>query len=253
MENDLVFKGENGKALTTSLKVAQTFGKKHRRVMQDIRELNCSDKFRLHNFVQSSYKNEQNKEQPMFTMTKDGFTLLAMGYTGKKAMEFKEKYIAAFNEMEQIIIELKENNNPKVPQTFSEALRLAADQQERIEQQKRLIEEQAPKVAFTNAIEASKSSCLIGELAKIITQNGYKIGQNRLFEWMRNHGYLGTKGEYYNIPSQMYIEQGLFDLKKGIRSGNDGVMHTTMTTKVTGKGQRYFINKFLGGKQVCLD
>lgn len=107
--------------------------------------------------------------------------------------------------------------------------------------------EQAPKVAFANAIEASKSSCLIGELAKIITQNGYTIGQNRLFEWLRNNGYLGTKGEYYNIPNQIYIEQGLFDLKKGIRSGNDGVMHTTMTTKVTGKGQRYFINKFLGG------
>lgn len=131
---------------------------------------------------------------------------------------------------------------------MSEALRLAADQQEEIEQQKLLINEQAPKVAFANAIEASKSSCLVGELAKILTQNGYTIGQNRLFEWLRNNGYLGTKGEYYNIPNQTYIEQGLFDLKKGIRSGNDGVMHTTMTTKVTGKGQRYFINKFLGGR-----
>ena len=108
--------------------------------------------------------------------------------------------------------------------------------------------EQAPKVAFANAIEASKSSCLIGELAKIITQNGYEIGQNRLFKWLRNNGYLGKKGEYYNIPKQLYIEQGLFEIKKGVRSGNEGVMHTTITTKVTGKGCSYFINKFLGGR-----
>lgn len=135
--------------------------------------------------------------------------------------------------------------NVALPKTFAEALRLAADQQEQLEQQKALIEEQAPKVAFANAIEASKSSCLIGELAKIITQNGYTIGQNRLFEWLRNNDYLGTKGEYYNVPKQQYIEQGLFDLKKGVRSGHDGVLHTTITTKVTGKGCRYFINKFL--------
>lgn len=107
-------------------------------------------------------------------------------------------------------------------------------------------EQDKPKIAFANAIEASKSSCLIGELAKILTQNGYTIGQNRLFEWMRNNGYLGTKGERYNIPNQQYVEQGLFELKKGVRSGNDGVMHTTITTKITAKGQIYFINKFIG-------
>lgn len=103
----------------------------------------------------------------------------------------------------------------------------------------------APKVLFADAVAGSQSSCLIGELAKIITQNGYKIGQNRLFEWLRENGYLGTKGEYYNVPNQRYQEMGLFTVKKGVRSGNDGVMHTTLTTKVTGKGQQYFINKFL--------
>lgn len=135
--------------------------------------------------------------------------------------------------------------NTGIPNSFAEALRLAADQQEKIDEQNRLLAEQAPKVAFANAIEASKSSCLIGELAKIITQNGYEIGQNRLFGWIRSHGYLGTKGERYNIPNQQYVEQGLFEMKKGVRSGNDGVLHTTITTKVTGKGQSYFINKFI--------
>ena len=104
--------------------------------------------------------------------------------------------------------------------------------------------EQKPKVVFADAIVGSKSSCLIGELAKIITQNGYEIGQNRLFAWMRENHYLGTIGEYYNIPCQKYLEQGLFELKKNVHSQN-GQMVTTITPKVTGKGQQYFINKFL--------
>lgn len=104
--------------------------------------------------------------------------------------------------------------------------------------------EQAPKVVFADAIVGSQSSCLIGELAKIITQNGYKIGQNNLFEWMRKNHYLGKHGEYYNIPNQRYIEQGLFELKKSTHSEN-GVMKTTVTPKVTGKGQQYFVNLFL--------
>lgn len=143
-------------------------------------------------------------------------------------------------------------DNPDLVIELAVKLKTERAEKARLEQERKMLnnklEQQAPKVAFANAIEASKSSCLVGELAKIITQNGYTIGQNRLFEWLRNNGYLGTKGEYYNIPNQTYIEQGLFDLKKGVRSGNDGVMHTTMTTKVTGKGQRYFINKFLGGR-----
>lgn len=143
-------------------------------------------------------------------------------------------------------------DNPDLVIELAVKLKTERAEKARLEQERKMLnnklEQQAPKVAFANAIEASKSSCLIGELAKIITQNGYTIGQNRLFEWLRNNGYLGTKGEYYNIPNQIYIEQGLFDLKKGVRSGNDGVMHTTITTKVTGKGCRYFINKFLGGR-----
>lgn len=101
-----------------------------------------------------------------------------------------------------------------------------------------------PKVVFADAIVGSKSSCLIAELAKMITQNGYEIGQNRLFQWMRDNHYLGTTGEYYNIPCQRYLEQGLFELKKHVHS-EDGKMVTTVTPKVTGKGQQYFINKFL--------
>lgn len=107
------------------------------------------------------------------------------------------------------------------------------------------IKEDAPKVLFADAVVGSKSTCLIGELAKIISQNGYPIGQNRLFEWLRDNGYLGKHGERRNIPNRQYVEMGLFEIKKGVRSGNDGVLYETKTPKITVKGQQYFINKFL--------
>lgn len=103
----------------------------------------------------------------------------------------------------------------------------------------------APKVLFADAVAGASNSCLIGELAKILTQNGYKIGQNRLFEKLRNEGYLGVKGEYYNMPNQRYQEMGLFDVKKRTINNPDGSIIVKTTTKVTGKGQQYFINKFL--------
>lgn len=117
------------------------------------------------------------------------------------------------------------------------------------ERQKRIEAEQSvkaaqPAITFTNAVSGSVSSCLIGELAKLINQNGTPMGEKRLFQWMRDNGYLGTKGERYNIPNQKYVDMGLFELKKGVRSGSNGVLHTTITTKVTGKGQFYFVNKF---------
>lgn len=135
-----------------------------------------------------------------------------------------------------------------IPQTYAEALQLAATQAQEIELQQKQLTEQAPKVLFSDAVAGSQSSCLIGELAKMITQNGYEIGEKRLFEWMRKNGYLGSAGERRNIPNQKYIEQGLFEIKKGIRSGNGGVLFTTQTPKVTGKGQIYFVNRFLSGK-----
>ena len=90
--------------VVTSLDVAETFGKEHKRVMQDIRELDCSEEFREHNFVPISYTDSINRKKPMFVMTRDGFTLLAMGYTGEKAMQFKEAYIKQFNAMEKALI-----------------------------------------------------------------------------------------------------------------------------------------------------
>lgn len=243
---ELVFKGEGNQALTNSLLVAEKFGKEHRRVMQDIRELGCSEEFRLHNFVQSSYINSQNKEMPMIIMTKDGFTLLAMGYTGDMAMKFKEEYIAAFNTMEQTL----KSGGFQVPTSFREALLLAAQQQEKIEEQQKQLAEQAPKVLFANAVEASQKSCLIGELAKILRQNGVNIGEKRLFSWMREKGYLCSYGERYNQPTQKSMDLELFEMKKTTITKPSGEILVSVTSKVSGKGQVYFVNKFLKQKEL---
>lgn len=114
-----------------------------------------------------------------------------------------------------------------------------------IERQKAQIEADKPKTIFADAVASSKTSILVGDLAKLICQNGYQIGQKRLFEWLRNNGYLIKNGLSYNMPTQRYVEQGLFEIKESNIQNPDGSVRITRTTKVTGKGQVYFVNKFL--------
>lgn len=107
------------------------------------------------------------------------------------------------------------------------------------------IQEMRPKEIFADAVSASHTSILIGDLAKMICQNGYQIGQKRLFQWMRDNGYLIKSGSSKNMPTQKYVEQGLFEVKESNVQNPDGSVRITRTTKVTGKGQVYFVNKFL--------
>ena len=150
-------------------------------------------------------------------------------------------------EVRQYFIQVeKDFNSPE--KIMARALLMADKKVHRLEAQ---IEADRPKVLFADAVSASKSSCLIGELAKILKQNGIDIGQNKLFQWLRSNGYLiSRRGESWNQPTQKSMQLGLFELKKTNINHADG--HTTVntTTKVTGKGQQYFINKFLN--QECL-
>lgn len=102
-----------------------------------------------------------------------------------------------------------------------------------------------PKEIFADAVSASHTSILVGDLAKLICQNGYQIGQKRLFDWLRANGYLIKSGSSYNMPTQRYVEQGLFEIKESNLVNPDGSVRITRTPKVTGKGQVYFVNKFL--------
>lgn len=109
--------------------------------------------------------------------------------------------------------------------------------------------EMRPKALFADAVSVSESSILVGELAKLLKQNGIEIGQNRLFAWMRDNGYLiSRKGTDYNMPTQKSMELGLFKIKETSIQHSDGHVTVNKTPKVTGKGQQYFINKFLGEK-----
>lgn len=108
-----------------------------------------------------------------------------------------------------------------------------------------VIEQQKPKVLFAQAVETSETSILVGQLAKLLTQNGVNIGQNRLFAWLRDNGYLGKKGAHYNEPTQYAVERGWFEVVERTMQNPDGSVRITRTTKVTGKGQVYFINKLL--------
>lgn len=109
-----------------------------------------------------------------------------------------------------------------------------------------------PKALFADAVATSKNDILIGQLAKILRQNGYETGQNRLFKWLREHHYLCSKGLKYNQPTQKAMELGLFRVKERTVNNPDGSSRITVTTKVTGKGQQYFINRLLSSEPTQL-
>lgn len=140
-----------------------------------------------------------------------------------------------------------ENETPE--QIMARALKIA---DEALKRKDALIDELKPKALFADALSVSKNTCLVGELAKLMRQNGVDIGQNRLFERLRHDGYLGRHGSNHNVPTQRSLDLGLFVIKETTIPHADG--HTTLqrTPKVTGKGQRYFIEKYvLNGGNVC--
>lgn len=130
-----------------------------------------------------------------------------------------------------------------------ELLALAVlEAQKTIEEQTTQIERMKPKEIFADAVATSHTAILIGDLAKLLKQNGVETGQKRLFVWMRENGYLiKRKGADWNMPTQKSMEMGLFEVKESTVNNPDGSVRINRTTKVTGKGQQYFINKFLGG------
>lgn len=159
-------------------------------------------------------------------------------------------------ECRQYLLDLEKAwNTPE--QVFARALKMADQTIAKLQDTNKFLEQKIesdrPKTIFADAVSTSKTSILIGDLAKLICQNGYQIGQKRLFQWMRDNGYLMKKGFSYNMPMQRYVEQGLFEVKESNVQNPDGSVRITRTTKVSGKGQVYFVNKFLGRKETLDD
>ena len=224
----------------SSREIAQLTGKEHRNVLRDCETLNESyEKLGLLKIEQGYYThpNTGNQQHREFLLTKMQTFDLLTGYNA----ELRIKVNRRWEELErQTQVATK-----ALPQNYKEALLALVKEVEEKEALQAQVEAAKPAVIFTTTVQGAKTSILVGELAKLITQSGRPIGQNRLFKWLRDNGYLGKKGSNYNVPMQKYVELGLFEIKEGTRSGNDGVMHITKTPKVTGKGQVYFVNKFV--------
>lgn len=220
----------------TSLELAEVVGKQHAHVMRDIRnEIDSLGEIGQSIFGETSYKDQWNREQPCYSFGKDG------------AMQLALKYDAVTRR--KVILKLEELEKQQIP-TGQNLLALAVIEAQRvIEDKDKQLEAQKPKVIFADAVSVSHTSILIGDLAKILNQNGIDIGANRLFEWMRENGYLiKRRGTDWNMPTQYSMELGLLDVKESTNNNPDGSVRINKTTKVTGKGQQYFINKFLAKK-----
>lgn len=159
----------------------------------------------------------------------------------------------------EVLPSIRKHGAYMTDQTLEQALtspdfliQLATQLKEEKEQRKQLeakVEQDKPKVLFADSVSASKSSILVGELAKVLKQNGVDTGQFRLFVWLRENGYLiKREGSDYNMPTQKSAEMGLFEVKQTIITHSDGHITTNKTPKVTGKGQVYFVNKFMNAR-----
>lgn len=253
-EKQLVFL-QNERPVTDSLTVAEVFGKEHRRVMQDIRELGCSEEFRLHHFVQSTYTNERGREYTKYLMTEQGFVLLVMGYTGQRAMEFKERYIAEFECMRDELQRAQIAKTSGLPSNYKEALLALiaqVDKTEQLEADKSMLQqclaEYEPKVTYVDRILESKDTVLITQIAKDYGLSGRKLNailhQEHVQYRVKNQWVL-----YWEHQDMGYTKSHTVEYTK--RNGEQG---TTIHTEWTQKG-RLFIHDILSKRGIipCMD
>jgi len=222
MTNELV-KVINGKTVVSSRDVAENFGKQHKDVLEIIRGILAAGNSAAKLFDSTVYLN-RGKEYPEYLMNRDGFSLLVMSFTGPAALEWKLKYIAAFNSMEQRL-------TFAIPQTYAEALQLAADQAKELLLAK-------PKVDFYDSVADSKDAIGMAEVAKVLGG----IGRNKLFKFLRDHKVLQAN----NLPYQRYIDSGYFRVLEQ-KFGEPA--HITTKTLVYQRGVEY-IGKLMKAEEV---
>ena len=220
---------QSGNVITSKL-IAEITGKQHSDVMRDIRSLieQLGDEKGECNFALSSYFGENQKNNPMYELSKKEALLLASGYNAVLRLKIIEK------------LEVLDRPRTHLEVLKSEMALLI--EKERIQEDLLIantkIEQDKPKVLFAETVTGSSNSILVRQFAKDLCNSGFEIGQNRVFEWLRKKGYLNSDNE----PYQNYVSQGLFEvITRTIGGGND--TFTTKTTKITGKGQVYFAKK----------
>lgn len=217
-----------GKDVAAVLGYADTFGalKKH---VDDEDKQNCQN---------DSFETPRG----MTIINESGLYSLVLSSKLPGAKKFR-RWVTA-----EVLPSIRKTGGYNIPKDYPSALRALADAEEKRAALEAESKMNRPKVLFADSVSASKNSILIGELAKLLKQNGVETGQNRLFEWLREKGYLiRRKGTDYNMPTQKAMEMGLFEIKETAINHADGHTSINKTPKVTGKGQQYFVNAFLGG------
>lgn len=232
---------DNNRPVTDSLTVAETFGKNHKDVLRDIRNLECSEEFNLRNFAPIDYQDSQNRIYQKYLMTQDGFTFLVMGYTGKEAARFKEMYIGEFNRMRDHLINSINQPSYMIDDPIQRAEKWIAEERQRqaLEALNKRREEQlalqAPKVALYDVAMNAKNNMTMERVSKTL---GY--GRNKLFAFLREQKVLRNN----NLPYQEYIDRGYFDVRQYSITHMTSGIENKQQTLVTAKGMAY-IHKLL--------
>lgn len=225
----------NNKIVVSSRQVAKNFEKEHKHVLEDISKYIKAENSAMTDwFCKTYYQAGTGKKYPMYYMTRDGFSLLVMGFTGKKALAWKVKYIKAFNAMEKMI-----KSNYKLPD-FTNPVEAAiewAKQYKEKEKYKEELNKAKPKAEFADAITQCNTNLPIGTFAKIVYEKT-GVGRNKLFEWLRDRELLMTIPSEYNQPTQKAIRLGLFATKETVKSKDE----IALKISITPKGQLYVYN-----------
>lgn len=239
-ENTELVMMKDKQAVTTSLVVAESFGKQHKNILRDIKNLEKDVLNFEQMFIEGETEDSYGRSRKMYYMNRDGFTLLAMGFTGKKALQFKLQYIQAFNQLEQQAKQLQQDSY-MISDPVQRATKWIEEEQHR---QLLAAENKAlkPLAEIGTKLLQSEDLISVNSLTKLLSSNGVNTGRNRFFQYLRNNGYLISKGEDRNLPTQKSIDLGLFKVteKPYIRNGE---IQLGKTTKVTAKGQTYFLKK----------
>lgn len=219
----------------TSLEIAELTGKQHGHIIRDIEEqlgvLGGLSKFG------DTYQHPQNKQiYKMYRLPKREVLILISGYS----VQLRAKIIDKLEELEKQV----KAQTPQLPQTYLEALESLVESEKRNQALQNKIEQDRPKVAFADSVASSDDTISIGQLAKLLKQNGIETGRKRLFDYFRKNGYLiKGKSKDYNTPSQKAMEQGLFKIKEAVINMGDKAI-LSLSPRVTSKGQQYFIEHF---------
>ncbi len=234
-----------GKVVVSSRDVAEKFGKFHKDILKAVKNLDCSTSFTERNFAPSDYTDPTGRKLPEVLMTRDGFTFLAMGFTGAKAAQFKEAYIAEFNRMEA---ELNSKMNPEQllqnPDFLIQTLTTLKEERQKRKALEVNAEKNAPYVIYGKSVEVAEGSKLVRTYAKLLTQAGMIIGERRLFALLRELGILGKTGKGNNEPNQHCIEMGYFRVSITTFTRTNGVKESSVTPYLTPKGRIWLTNKF---------